>query len=69
MIRVHDRLLLEHFTARLILQVHDELLVEAPKEEKERVIALLEEEMRGAVSLLVDMEVGTATGSNWYEAH
>jgi DNA polymerase-1 len=69
MIRVHDRLLSEHFTARLILQVHDELLVEAPLEEKDRVIALLEEEMRGAVSLSVDMEVGTETGNNWYEAH
>jgi DNA polymerase-1 len=69
MIRVHDRLLTENFTARLILQVHDELLVEAPLEEKDRVIALLEEEMRGAVSLSVDMEVGTETGNNWYEAH
>jgi DNA polymerase-1 len=69
MIRVHDRLLSEHFNARLILQVHDELLVETPEEEKDRVIALVEKEMRNAVSLSVDMEVGTATGSNWYEAH
>jgi DNA polymerase-1 len=69
MIRVHDRLFSEHFKARLILQVHDELLVETPGEEKDRVIALVEEEMRNAVSLSVDMEVGTAIGSNWYEAH
>lgn len=69
MIRVHDRLLREGFSSRLILQVHDELLVETAEAEKDRVIALLEEEMKKAASLSVEMEVQTATGSNWYEAH
>lgn len=69
MIRVHDRLIREGFASRLILQVHDELLIETAESEKEAVIALLEEEMAGAVSLSVDMEVGTECGYNWYEAH
>ncbi len=69
MIRVHDRLLKENFKSRLILQVHDELLVETAAEEKERVIALLEEEMRGAASLSVELAVTTETGDNWYETH
>lgn len=69
MIRVHDRLLKEGYASRLILQVHDELLVEAKEEEKENVIKLLEEEMQGAAELLVPLEVGTEFGYNWYDAH
>lgn len=69
MIRVHDRLLKEGFRSRLILQVHDELLIETVQEEKEAVIALLEEEMRGAADLSVELAVGTAWGMDWYEAH
>lgn len=69
MIRVHDRLIREGFASRLILQVHDELLIETAESEKDAVIALLEEEMSGAVSLSVEMEVGTECGYNWYEAH
>ena len=69
MIRVHDRLLREGYKSRLILQVHDELLIETVQEEKEAVIALLEEEMRGAAQLSVELAVGTAWGMDWYEAH
>ena len=69
MIRVHDRLLKEGFKSRLILQVHDELLIETVQEEKDAVIALLEEEMRGAADLAVELAVGTAWGMDWYEAH
>lgn len=69
MIRVHDRLIREGFASRLILQVHDELLIETVESEKDAVVALLEEEMAGAVSLSVEMEVGTECGYNWYEAH
>ncbi len=69
MIRVHDRLLKENLKSRLILQVHDELLVETVSEEKDTVIQLLEEEMEGAAKLSVEMEVETACGLNWYEAH
>lgn len=69
MIRVHDRLYRERLRARLILQVHDELLVETPEEEKEQVKALLEEEMQGAANLSIEMDVGTEFGYNWFDAH
>ena len=69
MIRVHDRLIREGFASRLILQVHDELLIETKESEKDAVIALLEEEMHKASDLKVSLEVGTAWGYNWYDAH
>ena len=69
MIRVHDRLIKEGFASRLILQVHDELLIETKESEKDAVIALLEEEMHQVASLSVPLEVGTAWGGNWYDAH
>jgi DNA polymerase-1 len=69
MIRVHDRLLREKRSSKLILQVHDELLVETAGEEKDAVIAILEEEMQSAAALDVELEVGTECGKNWYDAH
>ena len=69
MIRVHDRLIREGFASRLILQVHDELLIETKESEKDAVIALLEEEMHKSADLKVSLEVGTAWGYNWYDAH
>lgn len=67
--RVSSRLQKEGLKARLILQVHDELLIEAPAEEAEIVKRILSEEMTGATDLAVKMEVGIGSGSNWYEAH
>ncbi|MGN0354056.1 MAG: DNA polymerase I [Muricoprocola sp.] len=69
MIRVDRRLREENLCARLVLQVHDELLVECPKEETEQVKQILQEEMTGAVSLTVQMEVEANVGNDWYEAH
>ena len=69
MIRVHDRLIREKYKSRLILQVHDELLIETAEEEKNAVIALLEQEMQGAADLSVELAVGTETGYDWYDAH
>jgi DNA polymerase-1 len=69
MIRVHDRLLREQRRSRLILQVHDELLIETAADEKDAVTAILEEEMQHAASLSVELSVGTASGMNWYDAH
>lgn len=69
MIRVHDRLIREGYKSRLILQVHDELLIETAEPEKDAVIALLEEEMRQAADLKVELAVGTECGYNWYDAH
>ena len=69
MIRVNERLKEENFRSRLILQVHDELLVEAYEDEVEQVKELLRREMQGAVSMKVAMEVDMNVGNNWFEAH
>ena len=69
MIRVKQRLDREHLKSKLILQVHDELLIEAAAEEAEYVKKLLAEEMRGAADLAVTLEVDVQSGKNWFEAH
>ena len=68
MIRVEKRLRQEQLRARLILQVHDELIVEAPIAEQEQVKELLEEEMAAAVNLSVPMVAEANIGKTWYEA-
>lgn len=68
MIRVHDRLAAEGLRSRLILQVHDELLIEACVDEAERVEQILSEEMQQAASLKVPLEIDMHRGENWYEA-
>ena len=68
MIRVHGRLLAEGLRSKLILQVHDELLIEARKEELSDVERILKEEMSKAAELSVALEVDMHTGMNWYEA-
>ena len=68
MVRVDRRLAREGLDARLILQVHDELIVEAARRDSERVRAILAEEMEGAVSLAVPLTVSTAIGDNWLSA-
>ncbi len=68
MVRVNERLHREGYKARLLLQVHDELLVECPQEEVEAVSNLVREEMQGAAELSVALEVDMHTGANWYEA-
>ena len=69
MINVHDRLIRESYKSRLILQVHDELLIETGEEEKDAVVKLLEEEMQQALDMSVGLDVDTAFGYDWYEAH
>ena len=68
MIRVRNRLLAEKLEARLILQVHDELIVECPKAEAEQVKTILAEEMANAVSLSVPMIAEAESGESWYQA-
>lgn len=68
MIRVENRLRQEKLEARLILQVHDELIVEAPEYEQEQVRQLLEAEMTAAVSLSVPMVAEANIGKTWYDA-
>lgn len=66
--RVNRRLKEGNMRSRLILQVHDELLVEAHKDEAEEVKKILVEEMQGAARLEVPLEVEVKSGNNWYEA-
>ena len=68
MIRVHDRLAREGLRSRLILQVHDELLIEAYEDEMEQVERILQEEMQQAAALDVPLEIDMHRGRNWYEA-
>lgn len=68
MIRVHDRLLEEGLRSRLILTVHDELLVETAVDEEAEVRKILEEEMHGAADLKVCLEIDAHVGHDWYEA-
>ncbi|MGI6265217.1 MAG: DNA polymerase I, partial [Acutalibacteraceae bacterium] len=68
MVRVYDRLRREGMRARLILQIHDELIVEAPREEADRAARILQEEMEGAVSLSVKLAVDAHIGDTWYDA-
>ena len=69
MVRVYNRLKAEGLAAKLILQVHDELIVEAPKEEAEKVAALLKEEMEAAAQMKVPLVADVGIGENWQEAH
>ena len=68
MVRVFDRLRREDLRARLIMQVHDELIVECPGDEAERVERLLTEEMEGVWQLAVPLTADAHSGKNWLEA-
>lgn len=68
MVKVYNRLKKEKLRSKLILQVHDELLIEAYNDEADRVSAILKEEMENAVDMAVPMEVDVHKGSTWYEA-
>lgn len=68
MIKVNNRIKRENLQARLILQVHDELIVEAPAEESLIVTRILKEEMENAVSLSVPLIADAAMGDTWYDA-
>lgn len=68
MIKVSNRLEKEKLEAKLILQVHDELIVECPENEAETVKKLLEEEMENAVQLAVPMRADANYGKTWYDA-
>jgi DNA polymerase-1 len=69
MVRVQERLQDEQRRARMILQVHDELLFDCPLDEVENLRPLVVEEMEGALSLSVPLVVEVGRGANWDEAH
>lgn len=69
MIRVFNALKENHLRSKLILQVHDELIVETAQDEEEMVKKILKEEMEQAVKLSVDLTVDVKSGKDWFEAH
>lgn len=69
MVRVHDMLNSRGLSSRLILQIHDELLIETAPGEEEAVQEILREGMMGAAELKVPLEVDVNTGKDFYEAH
>ncbi len=69
MIRVRDRLNAEGLTGRLVLQVHDELIVECPESEADTVCRLVREEMEGVAALSVPLLAETHAGKTWADAH
>ena len=68
MVRVFDRLKRDDLEARLIMQVHDELIVECPEAETEQVKALLTQEMEGVFHMAVPLTAEAHSGKNWLEA-
>ncbi|MBQ7896447.1 MAG: DNA polymerase I, partial [Oscillospiraceae bacterium] len=69
MVNVYNRLIAEKLDAKLILQVHDELIVECPESEADKVAAILKSEMENAAKLLVPLTVDVHCGHSWAEAH
>ncbi|MCQ2441589.1 MAG: DNA polymerase I [Oscillospiraceae bacterium] len=69
MIRVQNRLKAEQLTGRLVLQVHDELIVECPEAEAEQVAKLVQEEMENALALRVPLVAEAQIGQSWSDAH
>ena len=67
MIRVSDRLRAEGLAAKLILQVHDELIVECPRDEADTVSRVLQEEMENAAQLSVPLVAETHAGKSWFD--
>lgn len=68
MIRVYNRMKDENLQSKLILQIHDELIVDCVKSELEKVTTILKEEMENVVDLKVKLEVNVSYGKDWYEA-
>jgi DNA polymerase-1 len=69
MIRIDQALRDQGLATRMLLQVHDELIFEAPDAEVEQVVALVRREMEGVYELRVPLEVGVEVGHNWEEMH
>ena len=69
MIRVRDRLRAEGLEGRLVLQVHDELIVECPEHEADAVCRLVREEMESVATLAVKLQADTQAGRTWAQCH
>ena len=68
MIAVHDRLAAEGMRSRLILQIHDELILECPRDEVQKATDILINEMEKAAALSVPLTVDAHSGENWFDA-
>jgi DNA polymerase-1 len=68
MLAVYKSLSEKHLKTKIILQVHDELVLEGPKSEYEEVAAIIKTEMEGAVDFVVPMIAAVSHGKNWLEA-
>lgn len=68
MIEIHKELEKRNLKTKMIIQVHDELLFDCPKEEQEEVEKLIKDKMENAYKLLVPLKVDIESGANWYEA-
>ncbi|GGE42235.1 DNA polymerase I [Psychroflexus planctonicus] len=69
MIRIHEKLKKQNFKTKMLLQVHDELIFDVPKEELDDLQKLIKQEMENAYELIVPLKVDIGTGQNWLEAH
>ena len=69
MLRVDKALRERNLKSRLLLQVHDELVIEATNDERDEVVELLKSEMGKAMDLSVPLDVDVGQGQNWAEAH
>ncbi|MFM2316440.1 MAG: hypothetical protein RLZZ155_772, partial [Bacteroidota bacterium] len=69
MAKIQSALKAANLKTKMVLQVHDELLFDTPKEEIEQVFALVKHEMENAVKLSVPLDVEIQSGNNWLEAH
>ncbi|MBN2105465.1 DNA polymerase I [bacterium] len=69
MIHIAEILQKERWQSKMILQIHDELLFEAPESELDKLADMVRMEMEGAIQLDVPIQVDVGTGSNWFEAH
>jgi DNA polymerase-1 len=67
MIRVYERLKAEYPEAKLIMQVHDELIIEAPEKDAESIVSLLKDTMENACKLAVPLTVEVESGKTWYD--
>jgi DNA polymerase-1 len=67
MIRTYERLKKEGLDARIVMQVHDELIIEAKDSQVDLVKAILKEEMEGSAKLSIPLTVEVSTGKNWLE--
>ena len=68
MIKVVERMKKEKVKSKLLLQIHDELIFEVPKEEMETMISLVKEEMENVLELKVPLQASISCGKTWYEA-